>query len=163
LLVPAPAHAATPRLADVVEQRIHLIRQAVQRSRDVRQLFSDTINSLPDATILADVTGRIVIANPAAACLFGIAEGGALEGTAADAQLFQRTSDIALRFAVLAANAPGTIETVLQDRARNVLVRTVPFFDSVRSRVGTIIDLTDITELRAAQREREDVLRFLSH
>ncbi len=162
-LVPVPAHPATSRLADVVAQRIHLIRQAVQRSRDVRRLFSDTINGLPGATILADITGRIVIANPAAARLFDIAEHRTLEGSAVDAQLFQRTDDAGLRFATLAEHAPGTVEAVLRDGARNVLVRTVPFFDSANARVGTIIDLTDITELRAAQREREDVLRFLSH
>lgn len=162
-LVPAPVHPATPRLADVVAQRIDLIRQAAQRSQDVRRLFSDTINGLPDATILADTTGRIVIANPAATRLFDVAPHQALEGSTVDAQLFQRTDDAGLRFATLAANAPGTVETVLPDSGRNVLVRTVPFFDGARTRVGTIIDLTDITELRAAQREREDVLRFLSH
>jgi signal transduction histidine kinase len=39
----------------------------------------------------------------------------------------------------------------------------VPFHDELGARVGTLIDLADITELRAAQREREEVLRFLSH
>lgn len=161
LLVPASG-AAAPRL-DVIEQRIHLIRQAVQRSQDVRRLFSDTLNSLPDATLLADATGCIVIANPAAARLFGTAGHDTLEGSAVDAHLHQRSGDEALRFAQLAANAPATVEALLPAGARNLLVRTVPFFDSTQARVGTLIDLTDITALRAAQREREDVLRFLSH
>ncbi|MEJ0087522.1 MAG: CHASE2 domain-containing protein [Pseudomonadota bacterium] len=162
-LVPAPRLAESPRFADVVERRIHVVRQAVQRSRDVRRLFSDTINGLPDATLLADASGRIVIANPAAAQLFRVAEHGVLEGSAVDSQLFQRVGDVNLRFARLAQSAPETVEAVLQDDGRNVLVRTVPFFDGTRTRVGTIIGITDITELRAAQREREDVLRFLSH
>lgn len=46
---------------------------------------------------------------------------------------------------------------------RQLLIRAVPCSDSARMRIGTIIDLTDITELRAVQREREDVIRFLSH
>ncbi len=42
-------------------------------------------------------------------------------------------------------------------------MRVVEFHDEPGVRAGTIIDLADVTELRAAQREREDVLRFLSH
>jgi signal transduction histidine kinase len=44
-----------------------------------------------------------------------------------------------------------------------VLIRAVPFHAGAQGRIGTILALADITELRAAQSERDDVLRFLSH
>ena len=159
----APTRAKSRRLADPIERRIEIVHQAAQRSRSVRRLFADMISRLPNATLLADTEGRIALANPAAAQLFELAEGDKLEGTSVDSQLLQRVASTELRFSKLANEAPAAIETVLVNSDRNILVRTVPFFDSSRLRVGTIIDLTDITELRVAQREREDALRFLSH
>ncbi|HVW71489.1 MAG TPA: hypothetical protein VHB68_21090, partial [Steroidobacteraceae bacterium] len=51
----------------------------------------------------------------------------------------------------------------MRDPDCHLLLRAAAFHDEHGARGGTIIDLADITALRAAQREREDVLRFLSH
>jgi PAS domain S-box-containing protein len=160
---PIPAtRAAALRPVDFVEQRMDLLRQATQHMRQVRRLFSDLVNGLPDATILADAAGAIVLANPAAAALFG-RPGAALENSSVDAQLYERVKDEALRYETLAARAPCTVEAALEQPGRHVLIRAVPFTDSAALRAGTIIAFADITALRAAQRERDDVLRFLSH
>jgi signal transduction histidine kinase len=86
-----------------------------------------------------------------------------LEESTVDAQLYQRIRTEALRFTTLAANAPCTVEAAFHEQHRDVLIRAVPFCDAQQQRAGTIIDVADITELRGAQRERNDVLRFLSH
>jgi signal transduction histidine kinase len=52
---------------------------------------------------------------------------------------------------------------VLPDMARHVLIRAVPFCSGRGERIGIILALADITDLRAAQSERDDVLKFLSH
>lgn len=161
--VPARRHVETTAFADVIERRIGIVREAVQRARDARRLFADTIKALPAATILADEEGRIVISNAAAARLFGVADDAVLEGRLLDDHLGGRTGEAALSFVNLATHAPGELESVLQPVGRNVLVRTVPFMGGAGLRVGTIIEIMDISELRAAQREREDALRFLSH
>ncbi|MFT3904794.1 MAG: CHASE2 domain-containing protein [Steroidobacteraceae bacterium] len=162
LVRPASIPVDAPSI-DAVERRIELVRHAVHRSRGVQRLFSDTIDALPDATILVDLEGRIVIANAAAARLFGVSDQALLENAAIDAQLLRLAGDHGLQFKTLADSAPGTVETTLHDRGRDLLVRTVPFFDVEHRRIGIIIEITDVTEQRAAQREREDVLRFLSH
>ncbi|MDY6946432.1 MAG: CHASE2 domain-containing protein [Pseudomonadota bacterium] len=159
----APPRARSRRLADPVERRIDIVHQAAQRSRGVRRLFADMISGLPNATLLVDLEGRIALANPAAAKLFELTGREQLEGTSVDSQLLPRVAAADLDFEKLASEAPAAIETVLTNSGRNILVRTVPFLDGSRARAGTIIDLTDITELRVAQREREDALRFLSH
>ncbi len=151
------------RPIEFVQRRIELLRDATARLRSVRQLFSDTLDALPSATLLADADGRIALANPAAAALFGVADAGALEESTVDAQLYRRVPQDAVRFATLAANAPCTVEVVFREQGRDVLIRAVPFRDGRQQRAGTIIDLVDISELRMAQRERNDALRFLSH
>lgn len=161
--VPSQPSPETTPFADVIERRIDIVREAVQRSRDARRLFADTLKALPAATILADNEGRVVISNPAAARLFAIADDALLEGRTLDEFLGSRAGDPSLTFSNLAKHAPGERESLLQPAGHNVLVRTVPFMGGAGVRVGTIIEITDISELRAAQREREDALRFLSH
>ncbi len=78
-------------------------------------------------------------------------------------ELFSHWRSGQLQFASLAERAPCTVEVMLEEAGQHFLVRTAPFHDEFGARVGTIVNLTDITELRAVQREREDVLRFLSH
>jgi PAS domain S-box-containing protein len=147
---------------DFLQRRIGLLQQATRRLRSARSLFAGTIDALPDATILVDNQGQIVLVNPAARALFGSSDNRTLEGTAVD-ELFSRRAPGKLQFASLAERAPCTVEVVLTETGRHCLVRAVAFHDEPGVRAGTIIDLADVTELRAAQREREEVLRFLSH
>ncbi len=147
---------------DFLQRRIGLLQQATRRLRSARSLFAGTIDALPDATILVDNRGQIVLVNPAARALFGSPDNRPLEGTAVD-ELFSRRALGQLQFASLAGRAPCTVEVVLTQTGRHCLVRAVAFHDEPGVRAGTIIDLADVTELRAAQREREEVLRFLSH
>ena len=147
---------------DFLQRRIGLLQQATRRLRSARSLFAGTIDALPDATILVDNRGQIVLVNPAARALFGSSDHDPLEGTAVD-ELFSRRAPGKLQFASLAGRAPCTVEVVLTETGRHCLVRAVAFHDEPGVRAGTIIDLADVTELRAAQREREEVLRFLSH
>ena len=148
--------------SDFVQRRIDLLRQATERLRSVRRLLADTVNSLPDPTILADESGHVVLANPAAASLLGLEDSVALEGMEVDV-LLRRAGAESLQFTTLAARAPCTQELTLAQSGRHFLARAVPFHDSAHQRVGTVVDLADITALRAVQREREDVVRFLSH
>jgi PAS domain S-box-containing protein len=162
LLQPPLAAGGSPRSNDFVQRRIDLLRHATDGLRSTRRLFAATVNSLPDATVLADERGRIVLANPAAAALFKFSDCAALEGRQVDA-LLEGAGVRSPGFATLAQRAPGTEEFTLTDSGRTLLARTAPFHDGSQRRVGTIIDLADITELRAVQREREDIVRFLSH
>ena len=162
LLSKTPSRS-TQRPIDFVEQRIELLRHSIEQLRSVRRLFADTIGSLPDATLLIDAEGRIVLANPVAAALFGAPDYREMEDQPLDAFLYARIRTDDVRFAALEASAPCTIEATLEDAGRHALVRAVPFRNSTLERVGTIVAVADITELRVAQRERDDVLRFLSH
>jgi CHASE2 domain-containing sensor protein/signal transduction histidine kinase len=161
---PDPAHRRggalrwASRSLDPTDRRIYLLRSATQSLRDARQHLADTINALPDATLVADTEGRVVLANPAAAALFG-----AKAGMPVDDCLYAAAHDADVKFTTLRERGPGTVEINLPDPIRCYLVRTAPFIDSEQRNVGMILTLTDITQLRKAQRERDDIIRFLSH
>ena len=163
LLVRQPAPQALARPLGHVERQLELLREATLRLRSARTLFADTLNGLPDATLLADGAGRIVLLNPAAALLFGVTDDRLLAASGFDARFAQAAGAPQAVFGRLAAEAPCSLEADLVDGARRMLVRAVPFIDAGGQRLGTLITLADITELRAAQRERDEVLRFLSH
>ena len=166
LPVPLPGTTVpseAPFRGDPIERRIGMAQEATQRLRDLHRLYVDTIDTLPDAMVLTDVEGRILLANPAAALLFGADGPGSLAGRHLDEQLFTATRAEALRAVALTANAPCTVESKLRPPNRHVLVRAAPFFGHDRARLGTILGLVDISEVRAMQSEREDLLRFLSH
>jgi CHASE2 domain-containing sensor protein/signal transduction histidine kinase len=146
------------RSLDPTDRRIALLRSATQSLRDARQHLADTINGLPDATLVADTEGRVVLANPAAAALFN-----AKAGMLVDDSLYATARDPDVKFAALRERGPGTVEINLPDPIRCYLVRTATFIDSEQRNVGMILTLTDITQLRKAQRERDDIIRFLSH
>jgi CHASE2 domain-containing sensor protein/signal transduction histidine kinase len=162
LLPDLPSAPLATHSDDFLQRRIELLQQATRRLRSARRLFGGTIDALPDATILADTRGQIVLVNPAARALFGSPDNRPLEGTAVD-DLFSRRASGQLQFSFLAGRAPCTVEIVLTQTGQHCLVRAVAFHDELGVRAGTIIDVADVTELRAAQREREEVLRFLSH
>jgi len=153
----------TSRSLDPVDRRIDLLRSATQSLRDARQHLADTINGLPDATLVADTNGQIVLANPAAAALFAAPQPNTMTGRPVDDYLYAVAADPAVKYAALRERGPGTLEVNLSDPMRCYLLRTAPFIDSEQRNVGMILTLTDITELRKAQRERDDVIRFLSH
>lgn len=163
-LFETPTSAAAGRGAvDTIQRRIQLVRDATQRLRDVRQLLGRAIRDLPDAVILADLQARILIANEAAALLFGVAAAENLEGTSVDDALYARTQSEPLRFAAVSAAAPCTREARLEASGPDVLVRAVPFDAGPGKPIGTLICITDVSAVRAAQRERDEMVRFLSH
>ena len=64
---------------------------------------------------------------------------------------------------MIARRAPCTFESRPARLGRDYLLRVVPFEADNGTRLGTLLDLADITDLRQAQRERDEVMSFLSH
>ncbi len=56
---------------DVVEQRIASVRDATQLLRNLNRFVADSLESLPEAAIVTDFTGRVLLANSSADRLFG--------------------------------------------------------------------------------------------
>lgn len=144
---------------------IALLHAAIARNREMRHFVADRLDQLPDATVVADLPGRVVLANAAAYRLF--AEfGQAIEPGVTRAQdLLAAVRLVGSGNPVpfpLHADEPATHE-VQRDQAHFYLVGIAPQTQADGQCAGWIIRLVDISEAKAAQRQRDDVVQLLTH
>jgi CHASE2 domain-containing sensor protein/signal transduction histidine kinase len=69
-----PQFAAAAFMPDVVEQRIASVRDATQRLRNLNRFVADSLESLPEAALVTDFNGRVMLANSSADRLFGFSK-----------------------------------------------------------------------------------------
>lgn len=135
-----------------IARQTALLHMAIGRVRDLRRFFADSLQALPDATLVTDQAGEVLVANRAADALFGASAGQPIGG-------------------LLRALAPDLPDDALADGAREVgtpdgrtfVLAMVPLNDALGNRAGSIARLSDITAIRTATRQREDALQLLTH
>lgn len=150
---------------DALEDRIALIREAARRQKDSRRFVADALESLPVGVLVADRTGQVVLANGRAAHLLALRSGQSPHGLALS-ELLARFSPVegegntrlgdagswrALKMEVASKTAPA------------LLLDVAPCRDDKGRYLGLIASLTDVSELRAARKSRDEAMRFLSH
>jgi len=141
-----------------------LLREAIDRLRDLRRFLSDAIGRLPDALFVTDLEGRLALTN---------AEGRRLARrlatpveTGADLRQLLgrfRTTDSG-HPSPFSTGAPtqGGAETATEDGG-HFEIRYVAQRDGSNAHVGWIIRIVDISPLKQAERHREEALQLLSH
>ena len=171
---------------DVLEQHMALMAQAAQRVQDMKRFVWDSLDSMPEPILVSDVRGVVLIANHAAKAHFArlnasLPEGRRMEevlggltlvktidrGAASDAEhnLLAHAQWPALldpargEFAALMAQG---VE-VLDASGRDHLLRFANCTNAQGETTGWIAGLVDVSALHAAERQREDALRLLSH
>ena len=171
---------------DVLEQHMALMAQAAQRVQDMKRFVWDSLDSMPEPILVSDVQGIVLIANHAAKAHFArlgapLPEGrhmlavlGGLtlvktidSGAASDAEhnLYAHAHWPALldpargEFAALMAQG---VE-VRDANERDHLLRYATCTNAQGETTGWIAGLVDVSALHAAERQREDALRLLSH
>jgi CHASE2 domain-containing sensor protein/signal transduction histidine kinase len=141
-----------------------LLRQAIDRLRDLRRFLSDAVSRLPDAVLITGLDGRIALTNAEARRL--ARRLGAPSETGADArELLQRLRPAdGGRLSPLESGAPdvGGGEAAAEDGG-SFEVRYVAQRDATNAHVGWIIRVVDISPLKQAERHREEALQLLSH
>ena len=162
---------------DIVEERMLALASAADRLRSVRRFVSDTLESLPDAALVVDAGGKVLIGNRSAAGLFKVAASDNLRGQAMQALLDTMAASLsgtalpswaALQSLAVDAGghertgAPPAIEYASPD-GRSHLARCAVLAAPDGSPGGWIVTFSDISDLREAERAREEVLAFLSH
>jgi CHASE2 domain-containing sensor protein/signal transduction histidine kinase len=171
---------------DVLEQHMALMAQAAQRVQDMKRFVWDSLDSMPEPILVSDLDGVVLIANHAAKAHFArlgapMPEGqpmqsllGALTlvktidaGAASDNErnLYAHAHWPALldptrsEFAALMAQG---VE-VRDANERDYLLRYATCTNAQGETAGWIAGLVDVSALHAAERQREDALRLLSH
>jgi CHASE2 domain-containing sensor protein/signal transduction histidine kinase len=141
--------------ADPLERRIAAVRAATAELRDMRRLLAQTLQGLPEAALVTDAQGRVVLANPRAEQYLGVAPSERLVG--------QPLKSLLARLAP--AEGPGGSPhwEAVGPSGRELLVCHAPLAASRSDVVGAILSLVDISALKAAQRKRDELLSYLSH
>ena len=172
---------APPRGADLLEQRLLAFKAAAGQLRDTRRFVADTLNSHPDGIVVTDVDGVVLLANRAAADLFGEREAASLRGRHMEALLRSLSPGAGLtapaswntlRLAspqaaggtpaaeMAIAAAPPEITTA---EGRTLLAHCARGTGAGGATLGWIVSLIDVTALRTAEQRRDEALALLSH
>lgn len=141
---------------DVVARQVDALRAAVRQVRDLERFISDTLRSLPDATVVADPQARIILSNDRAEALFG----DRLKDDADLPLLFQSLGEPAWRRFLDPEGDPGDITT---PDGRILKAAAALLTDAEGQPVGHIVRFADMTRFRAAERQRAEALQLLSH
>ncbi|MES2036966.1 MAG: CHASE2 domain-containing protein [Pseudomonadota bacterium] len=166
-----PARALT----DTLEQSINAMREAVDRVRDLRQFVSDSLSSLPDATMVTTTDGNVLLTNqPALDYFAGI--GMPKVNDALVPYLFAKMSppqngesgpDSSFSWwDLLDIKHTKTMSQGIEVRdpqGKDLLIKSAPSYNGEKQLVGWIVSLIDITSVRAAERSRDETLHFISH
>ncbi|CAB3810914.1 CHASE2 domain-containing protein [Paraburkholderia fynbosensis] len=169
---------------DPFRRRVIVMSAMVARLRRSAHLISKWMDSLPEATLVASAAGAVMLANRRALGLYEMdadrrgspppaagrhAADVMREMTASDdaAQYVQRALEtLAKRSCVATASEPsGQIEglEIVDAKRRSLLVKCAIVQAHEASDAMLIIHVADITPMRAAERQRDAALRFLSH
>lgn len=124
------------------------LRNIIGTLRGVQRFLSDVVAGFPDAVCVVDHENKVSLANDAALDVLG----SDIKG--------QSLSDLISR--LNQSRDSKADELFLQD-GRTFLIRRAPLTLDKSFRSGAIIRFADITRLKEADREREQVLEFLSH
>jgi signal transduction histidine kinase len=138
----APATGLDSIAAEAAE-----LQNVIGTLRSVQRFMSDVISGFPDAVCVVDHDNQITLTNDAGRDLLGPDVVG------------QKLSSVLMR----QKQQDGPEDELSLDDGRTFLIRRVPLTLDKAMRYGAIVRFADITRLKAADRERAQVLEFLSH
>ena len=162
--------AAPIASGDRIALQMRLLGQAVGQVRDLKHFIEESHAGLPDATVVMSPGGRIALANARAHDLFESTILRRAEGDA-DALLSVFRPCIAeggeMFDAIVLRLREGSIEEqeceiALRDE-RVLLFRIKTGLDGTGKIAFHIARFADITELRTAARQRDQMIQFLTH
>lgn len=153
------------RSPDTLRGNLELVRAAAQRQRTARRFVEDTLNGLPVGVLVADHRQDIVLANHRLRVLLAL-DDSAIRGHALTALLVQLQTRAPVDYAaqIAALGTPGAMMQFECDTQRGIsLLVSVIGLIHVDGLAGYIASFADTTELQAAQKARDETMRFISH
>ena len=155
------------RLTDELEGSIQAVHVAADRVRDLRQFVSDSLASLPDATLVTTMDGNVLLSNQPARNYFaslGYPQvNDALlpylfakitppqSGDASGSRQFNWWDLLDLQQTSLLSQGVEVKDPTQQD----LLIKSAPCYNSDKHLVGWIVSIINISAIRAAERSRD--------
>lgn len=171
-VVPEPPHPSPQAWGFTLHQRLHSLESAITRIRNTRRFITDSMDSLPIATLVTDRQGNVIISSDQAKQLF------AHYGVDGDDSLHALLSSMTPEGQAMDSGRKSTQESRLENGEcealddtlyegrdeRHFHIKVSPLITDVDAfEVGWLISLVDVTSERQAAEQRTSLLRFLSH
>lgn len=148
--LPQPAMASADHVGRLGER----LDDALDRLRRLRRFVADTLESLPDAVLVGDATGRLTLAN------HQLPQGGQVDD--ALARLVHPDDHGRLAKALAAgSDAPLVLRGAAPDQ--HLALRGAPLRGATGETQGHVHYLADVSALENARHARERAIQFLSH
>ena len=171
---PFAASAGSNRRSwDFLERRIEAARSATRRMLDLHQFVSDNLNSMPDANLVINQGGDLMLFNRKAQQLFNSLGAHLERGLHLQSLLphFHVGGDVSgaigwqrLLPPATTDDQSATADIEVRDRLQRIfLIRATPSQQPDGVMLGWIVSFADVTALRATERLRDDSLNFISH
>ncbi|MBV8622462.1 MAG: CHASE2 domain-containing protein [Herbaspirillum sp.] len=154
---------AVSRRWDFLERRIEAARTATLRLLDLHQFVNDTLESLPEAKLVINGEGRLVLFNRKAQELFEGLGSPPVQGLAIEILLRSLNASHDWNSLHSAGEDGNAQQEVTDGRGRIFALRSTPARNARGLTIGAIVSLADITALRNAERQRDLSLNFISH
>ncbi len=151
---------------ELFEERIMKVQQAEQRLRAMRRFLDDALNQMANGVVVVDNLGRITFINGRALDYLDLPRSEALGGPAL---ALLDTIDIEgpghwprLLERALLHNEPAQAQGMSAGGV-DLMIQLSPLCLEGRHVNGVIVNLADISHLRAIERQRLETFSFLSH
>ncbi|WP_296659211.1 CHASE2 and HATPase_c domain-containing protein [Paraburkholderia sp.] len=167
---------------DALARQMALMAQTAQRLQDMGRFVWDSLDSVPEPILVADVLGVVLIANQSARGALerlGVcpAEGRSMADVFSEFSLVKSIDPNPATLAFARAHWPEPLNPVcakfaaLMERGvqvrspdgRDYLLRYAKRTNAQGDVAGWIAGLAEVTALHEAERQREDALQLLSH
>lgn len=144
---------------------IALLTAAIASNRDMKRFVAERLDQLPDATLVTNGHGDILLASASAGRLFGpehVQGDEPGKGAALLTRFRQAGSQEPIRFPAGPTAGPLSFDAITED-GHFFTIRFAPQLTAGGGFVGWIVQFMDVSEAKAAQRQRDDILELLTH
>jgi len=157
-----PPNRKNRRYYERIAGRIAQVRDAINAMQDMRTFITKGFEEMPDAVIVTDTVGIIVFCNSQALSWLNKEEQDLI------GKPIHSLFNPALHSSIIEHIGHALISgeqsnDEIQHDERDLLIHCVPFLVDQDSDAGLMITLSDITKIRQQQREKNQLIDFLSH
>ena len=151
---------------EIVQQRVEDVKDATNQIRVMRKVIDESIEQMPDGVIITNQFGTLVNINNEAIKILNLPESESVIGKPLLALLDQSDIDSSILknkiFQSIESYAAFSVQSVTNS-GLSIMMKTSPIIDNFQKLSGLIINVTDISLLKEQERQREELINFLSH
>jgi CHASE2 domain-containing sensor protein/signal transduction histidine kinase len=152
------------------DSTVEMLHRAIGNAREMRHFIFDRLDQLPDAILITDMAGEVLLANAAARRLFDSLGVPGQDRTTLAGLLKQFSTGPDRETLALPglgfepdSSQDWSNHEVSADDGRTFSIGFAPQTSSAVKPSGWVVRISDISEAKAAQRQREDILQLLTH